>query len=447
MKILLIQPPNTQEAMTGLYPRDYAKKARSVLPPLGLLSLAGFLKKRHEVYVIDMILSGQNDLDLPDLLNTIKPDIVGVTAIIGLWPSALNILRKIKSYAPSIRTVVGGPNATYYPQETLSHKEIDYLIVGSGQKPLMALCDQLETGKMGTGIENCYVQNYPYSRFDCVYSDDYHMDKFPFPDRTCVPYKQYFVPFCPENPSTIMITSMGCPCKCAFCSQARPPVQMRSTGLIVDEMEEIRRLDIRSILFQDELFTLRQERVKAICEQLINRNIQIHWTIKSRIDAIQPWMPELMKKAGCFNIHFGIESGNDSTLKRMRKGYTCIKIQEAVKMVKKAGLACTGNFMLAYPGESEKDILQTIEFAKELDLNISQFSLTIDSPGSQLFEEALRVGRRTKDHWSDFVKDPEKCDLPLELFSASEHFSSSELQSFLNKAYASTKTLFDVKRS
>jgi len=446
MKILLIQPPNIQEKMTGLYPHGYAKKARSIFPPLGLLSLAAFLKNRHNVIVLDMILSDQSEHDLPELLNKIKPDIVGVTVVIGLWPSALRIFRKIKNIAPSIYTVAGGPNVTYYTQETFSHKEIDFLIVGNGQKPLMELCDQLENGNNGEGIINCYAQNSCYTKFNCIHSNSYNINKFPYPDRTFTPYSQYKFPFCPDNPSTTMVTSMGCPFRCAFCTTTRPPTQMLSTESIVEEMEEIQQLGIRSILFQDELFTLHPKRVKTVCDELINREVRLNWTMKSRIDTIKPWMPKLMKKAGCFNIHFGIESGNDKTLKRMNKGYTQEKIKKTVEMVKNEGLSCTGNFMLAYPGEDEKDILQTIDFAKELNLDISQFSLTIDSPGSQLFNEALKVGRRTEDYLSEFVKhpDPENCGLPTELFSASEHFSQKELESFLAKAYINTKTLFDI---
>lgn len=448
MKVLLIQPPNKEEEMTGLYPEGYAKRARSTFPPLGLLSLASFLKKRHDVHVLDMILSDQSEHDLPELLKAIKPDIVGVTVVIGLWPSVLRVIRKVKSIDPSIYTVVGGPNVTYYTQETFSHKEIDFLIVGGGQKPLMELCDQLENRKNGEGIINCYVQNSHYTRFDCVYSEDYYINKFPYPDRTFLPFREYTVPFCPDNPSTTMITSMGCPYRCAFCTTTRPSVQTRSTESIVEEMAEIQQLGIRSILFQDELFTFYPKRAKIICEELINRDIRLNWTMKSRVDTIRPWMPELMKKAGCFNIHFGIESGNDKTLKRMNKGYTLERIKETVEMVKKEGLACTGNFMLAYPGESEEEILQSIEFAKDLDLDVSQFSLTIDSPGSQLFNEALKVGRRTHDYLSEFVKhpDPENSGLPTALFSASDRFSQAELQGFLEKAYASTKTLFNINR-
>ena len=449
MKVLLIQPPNKEEVMTGLYPKDYASKARSVFPPLGLLSLASYLKKRHDVVVLDMILAGQTVSDLPAILKNIKPDMVGVTAIIGLWSSALGIFKEIKKLDPSIHTVVGGPNATYFTEETFCHKEIDYLIVGNGQKPLMELCDRLEKGKTGEGIENCFVQGISYSRYDVVYSNKYGLDKFPFPDRTFTPYMQYTVPFCPENPSTTMITSMGCPYRCAFCTTDRPPVMIRTTEKIIEELEAIQKLGIKSVLFQDELFTVNKKRVKEVCEALIYRNIRLHWTIKARIDGIQPWMPGLMKKAGCFNIHFGIESGNDNTLIRMKKGYTSDDIKKTVSLIKNAGISVTGNFMLAYPGEREEDVLQTIDFARALDLNISQFSLTIDSPGSELFEDAIKVGRRTHNYLSEYVKhpDPDNSDLPTALFSASDKFSEDELHAFLEKAYASTKTLFDITQS
>lgn len=446
MKVLLIQPPNNEETMIRLYPEGYAKKARSVFPPLGLLYLASYLKTRHDVVVLDMILAEQTVEDLPEILKTVKPDIVGVAAIIGLWPSALKIFKKVKSIDPSIHTVAGGPNVTYFTEETFCHQEIDYLVVGYGQKPLMELCDRLERGEDGAGVENCFMQGRRYDRFDISYSGEFNLDKFPFPDRTFTPYMQYLIPFCPENPATTMITSMGCPYRCAFCTSARPPLLLRDTGKIIEEMAEIHALGIKSVLFQDELFTVSKKRVKEVCEGIINKGLRLHWTIKSRIDGLEPWMPELMKKAGCFNIHFGIESGNDATLKRMKKGYTRDRIRATIELVKKAGLSATGNFMLAYPGETREDILRTIDFAKELALNVAQFSLTIDSPGSEIFDEAIAVGRRTHNYLSEYVKhpDPDSSGLPTALFAASDRFSEDELQSFLRLAYASTKTLFDI---
>ena len=446
MKILLIQPPNQAEAMTELYPEGYAKKARSVMPPLGLLSLAGYLKTRHDVVVQDMILNEYGIKDIGKILEQTKPDMVGITSIIGLWSSVLKLFKEIKKIDSSIITVVGGPNATYFPEETLSHKEIDYMILGNGQLPLMQLCDRLEKKQIGSGIDNCFMQGINYTKYGVIYNSENSLNNFPFPDRTFTPYNQYTVPFCPENPSTTMITSMGCPHRCEFCTTLRPPLMIVPTEKIVEEMTEIYNLGIKSILFQDELFTVNKKRVNDICELLIDRNIKLHWSMKARIDSIKPGMSELMKQAGCFNIHFGIESGNNKTLLAMKKGYERDTIKKTIDLVKKAGLSVSGNFMLAYPGETKEDILQTIEFAKELDLNVSQFSLTIDSPGSRLFDGAIKSGRRTHNYLSDYVRhpDPDNSGLPTSLFSASDKFSQEELHSFLELAYSSTKTLFDI---
>jgi anaerobic magnesium-protoporphyrin IX monomethyl ester cyclase len=446
MRLLLIQPPDIGFDVSGLYPKGYSKQARSILPPLGLLSLAAYLKERHVVYVLDMPILGQTVDDIPEALEKLRPDVVGITAVIDLWPSVLDTVREVKDYNPSIRTVIGGANATAYPEETLCHPEVDYVIVGNGQKPLMNLCNVLEVGWSGRRIENCYVQGVDYDKFDCVHSGDHHIGNFPYPDRYFTPTWEYTAPFCPENPSTTMITSMGCPYRCTFCTQRRPPIQFCRVDAVIDEMEEIQNLGIRSILFQDELFTFRKDRVGRICEGLIERRVHLHWTVKSRVDTVRPWMLALMKKAGCFNVHFGFESGNDDTLKRMRKGYTREQIVDTVKMVRDAGLSCTGNFMLAYPGESERDILDNIAFAKSLNLDLAQFSITGDTPGAPLFDEALRLGRRKKDFWSDFTahSDPANSSIPLERWSASDRFTREQLFSFLERAYAETRTLYDV---
>jgi len=445
MKLLLIQPPNTNEVMADLYPSNY-KEARSVLPPLGLLSLASYLKSRHDVTVIDMILENKTVDDVPGILDEIKPDIVGVTSIIGLWPSVLKIFHKIKLHDSTIRTVVGGPNATYYPAETFAHKDIDYVIVGNGQKPLMELCDRLDKRVSCVGIENCYVRGIQYNQFKCVYSDDHYIERYPFPDRRFTPHEQYSVPFCPENPTTTMITSMGCPFKCEFCTRTRPPVQFISLKNIIEELIDIQKLGIKSIMFQDELFTLHKERIMDFCRIIIKYGIRLNWMIKSRIDMIETDMLEPMINAGCFSIHFGIESGNDSTLKKMKKGYTSQKVRDVVAMVKASGIKCTGNFMLAYPGESVDDILKSIDFAKELNLDLAQFSLTIDSPGSRLFDEAVTLGRRNKDYLSEYTAhpDPNNSGIPTTLFSASDKFTDNELHNFLNIAYSNTRTLFNI---
>lgn len=436
MKVLLIQPPYNN-AIPFACKRNYSEEARSPLPPLGLLYLAGHLKKNHDVKVLDMALPGQDKLE--SILANFQPDLVGIPSLINLWPTVIDILNLVKRLHPQIRTVVGGPNATQYPEETLSCENIDFLITGLGQFPLMELCNQLEKGQSGEGIENCYVQGIKYGSYDTKYS--HKIDDFEFPDREATSFKEYYAGFCPENPTTTMITSMGCPYKCAFCDVHNQHLEIRSAEKVLDEIETIQKLGIKSTLFNDELFTLIPNRVREICESLIERKIKIHWSAKSRIDCIQPWMPPLMEKAGCFNVHFGIESGNNSTLERMKKGYNTAQVVDAVVMVKASGLSCTGNFMLGYPGESEKDICNTIVFAKALDLDLAQFVITVDVPNTELFDEAVASGRCHGNHWSEFTKNPERTDL-VEMFSSD--LPREKLLEFLDVAHRTTRTLYNI---
>ena len=435
MRVLLIQPPQKSAIPFGCT-RDYTE-IRSVLPPLGLLYLAGHLKHRHDVKVVDM---GICTKSMEYTIDYFKPDLVGIPTLIETWPLVSDMFGEIKMIDPSIHTVAGGPNVTQYPGETLNCKNIDYAITGLGQVPLMKLCDALQAGGDGSGIRNCYMQGVPYTSYHTSYP--HNLDDFSFPDRNATPYKKYNMKLCPENPTTIMVSSIGCPFRCSFCDSRNHHLDIRSAESVVNEMESIEKLGIRSIIFEDELFTLNPTRVRNICQWILDRNIKVNWLVKSRIDCIQPWMPELMKEAGCFGVHFGIESGNDSTLDRMNKGYHVVDIKNTVKMVKDAGLLCTGNFMLAYPGEDQKDIYNTIDFASQLPLDLSQFSITLDIPRTQLFSDAVQSGRRWGNPWSEFTKNPKRKGL-VEMFSSNQ-FSHHELLKFLDDAHTSTRTLYNA---
>jgi radical SAM superfamily enzyme YgiQ (UPF0313 family) len=440
MKVLLINPSKQKEIHV-----DKVAKVRNNLPPLGLLYIASYLKSRHDIKVIDMSLSQSNMKDLIETIDNFSPDVVGLTSVITLWGTVVELIRAVKQHNPSITIVVGGPNASKYPEETLSHPEVDYVIVGIGQKPLMALCDTLEKGERDFRVENCFIHGVKYDSYGIVNTKEYRLDNYPFPDRRATPCEHYHASICPEAPTTSMVSSMGCPYKCAYCScRIDQAYQLRSEDKVVDEMAEIESMGIRSILFQDELFTLKSSRVKRICKGIIDRGVKLNWLVKSRIDSIKPEMLEPMKEAGCFNIHFGIESGNDTTLERMRKGYTTAKVVEIIKMVKAAGMSCTGNFMLAYPGEDEKDILNTIDFAAELQLDMANFFLTHNVPMTDLYYEGIKAGRQSKDAWSEYTRNPVNGD-SLTTY-ASDSFAEEQLHNFLDLAFSRTRTLFDLNR-
>jgi anaerobic magnesium-protoporphyrin IX monomethyl ester cyclase len=440
VKILLVYPPHERETILG-FPSDYATRARSDLPPLGLMYLASYLKDRHDISVVDMSAENYRAEDIKKCMDVFQPDLIGISCVITQWIPALNVARAAKKHDPGITIVAGGPNPTSYPHETLSHEDIDYVICGCGQIPFSQLCDCLESGGKVDGIENCLGKQASYVMTKAPGLSS--LDNFPFPDRGILPPDLYTVPFCPENPTTSIMSSQGCRYRCSFCASRNDRSWlMRDFEKVADEMQEIAECGIRSVMFQDELFTSDPERVRQLCRALIKRKIDLHWTVKSRVDSIEEWMPDLMKEAGCFNIHFGIESGNDKTLARMRKGTSIAQAEEAVRNVKKAKLSCTGNFMLGYPGEDGRDVYRTIFFAKKLELSISQFIIALDLPGTELYEEAVRSGRRPDiDSYREFTLDPEHTDLS-DLFS-SDRLDRETLLRLLQEANATTRTLYN----
>jgi len=443
MKLLLIYPSAIRDMPRAL-PRNYDKEARTHLPPLGLLYLASYMRDQgHSVHVVDMKVQEQAPKDIIPVLENFQPDLIGISCITVNFLSVLDLINTIKRYK-DIPLVLGGPSPTLYPKETLQHKGIDYIICGSGQVPLGELCNQLEAGKSGIDISNCYSPGHLSSNI-CPPKLT-NPDNFPFPDRTALSIDSYSLPLCPENPTTSMISSIGCCFKCRFCDcKNNSPMRLRLPENVVREMEQVQQLNIRSIMFQDDLFTISSKRVEKLCNLIIERGLDLHWSVKSRIDCIEPLLLKLMKEAGCFNIHFGIESGNDKTLVRMNKGITTEQIRAVVQDTKDAGLSVTGNFMLGYPGENKEDVENTIAFAEELQLNISQFSITMDAPGTELYAEAISVGRRTSDVYQDFILNPETTDI-TDLFS-SNLLDKETLLELMQQAYSRTRTLYSREKT
>jgi len=438
MKVLLINPPKEKEFALFVLD-DYNTKARSNQLPIGLMYLASYLKSDHDIEILDM-----NALEIPiksiyNIINKNKPDLIGITCVIAKWNTVRELSKEIKKYF-DIPIVLGGINPSLYPFETLQYKYIDYVISGFGQIPFKELCDQLEQNKFKNNIYNCYTKNSNHieGRFDFV-----DIDEFPFPDRTACSMYLYTIPHFPQNPVTSMVTSLGCPYKCKFCACKNfQPVQIRKARKLIDEMIQVEDMGIKSILFQDELFTMSANRIKDICSLMIRDGIQLKWSIRSRANLVNENALSMMKEAGCFNVHLGIESGTDKILNKMGKKLNIKTIEESVKMIKKIGLNCTASFMLGYLDETEDDINNTIDFACNLDLDSCQFYITQPEPNTELYEEVKSIKELPDDIYKEFTLNPDKVDLRNNI--ASNYFNKEQMMDFLRLAYSKTRNLYKI---
>jgi anaerobic magnesium-protoporphyrin IX monomethyl ester cyclase len=229
------------------------------------------------------------------------------------------------------------------------------------------------------------------------------LDSIPFPSRELLPPLDKYRPSpasCKRRPQATMITSRGCPYHCAFCDRSvfgnRP--RTRTPPNVVDEMELLaREYGAREIRFWDDMFNINSQRVMGICEEILSRRLDIPWTCQARAGHMSPPVLEAMAKAGCWQVDYGIESGNQTVLNTIMKGQTLDQVERVVKMTRKAGIGVRGFFMLALPGETESTLCDTIEFAKRLDLTSAVFHITTPFPGTTLYDIARKSGELRSD--------------------------------------------------
>jgi len=190
--------------------------------------------------------------------------------------------------------------------------------------------------------------------------------------------------------------------------------------------------NIRELIFYDDSFTLDRERIIKFCGLLIEKNINIKWKCETRVNLVDQDLLQLMKKAGCYLIGYGIESGNQRILNMLQKGITLENVKKAVEITKKAGIEILGYFMIGVPGESEREIKETIEFAKSLDVDYAQFSIATAFPETELYQMAKARNKIPRGWENAFYalggtkKIVSLCDL-----------DSQTLQNYLRTAYRS----------
>lgn len=404
MKVLLINPPFTHYG--GL--EGHGGKAT----PLNLGYLASYLRERGKGYEVSILDAEALDMLFEDIEYEIKkqiPSVVGITSSTPAYTNAIKIAEICKKVNPKIFVVIGGVHASAFPQRTLT-EGFDYVVIGEGEETFFDLLETIRNNKPIFNVNGiCYkdgkeaVLTKPRRLIE-------NLDVLPFPARDLMPHHLYQPPPT-KRVSTFNATSItsarGCPFSCNFCSAHvvwTRRYRHRSAVNVADEFEYcINTFNMREFIFTDELFTLKLDRASAICEEIINRNLKIAWVCMCRVGQVTEGILKLMKKAGCKEISFGIESGDERILDTMHKGITLDKARESIRLTKKVGIHTHASYMIGNLGETEESIRNTINFAKELNTDIAAFFVATPLPGTELYEKALAMGYiRKETEWKDF---------------------------------------------
>lgn len=366
---------------------------------LGFGYIAAVLEKEKiPVAVIDAPVLDLKQGQVISEAKKFKPSIIGFTSVTQEYPYVLKSARNFKKHFRECPIIIGGSHVNCDLRATIKQKCFDIAVLGEGEETMVELVHALEKGASLRKIKGLVYKQGGKIIINPPRPPIENLDQLPLPARHLFPplTKYRSTPGSHKNlPIGSIITSRGCPFHCTFCDHAifGENLRLRDYKKVVDEIEVlVKDYGAREIRVWDDTFNFDAKRVINICKEIIKRKLVFSWTCQGRVNFVDLTTLRWMKKAGCWQISYGIESGNQQQLNRIKKGITLEMVRQAVAKTKKAGIEMKGFFMLGLPGDTEKTMQETIDFAKELDVDIAAFSITIPFLGTEIYRQAIKDG-------------------------------------------------------
>jgi anaerobic magnesium-protoporphyrin IX monomethyl ester cyclase len=404
-KALLINPS---------YFRTYGSNeggiAFPVYPILSLSALAGAVKARgHQVRILDLSYRQYDPRMIADLVRSEKPDVVGVTATTPLANQMRDISYVVKDVSKDILTIAGGAHPSALPMETMRQSALDMVVAGEGDFVVADLLD----GKSPASIPGVYWRSGDDVRVNPPMPLLEDLDKLPFPAWEDYPPEcnaKMTKIIARHTPVSTIEFSRGCVFKCDFCGSKNTMglgYRKKSPERCAEELAKLQSLGYREVVLVDDIFTSDNEWAVQVCEAIVRKGVTMAWTCTNgiRVDSANPELFRLMKRAGCYRVYFGFESGNDEVLKAFGKGgrATLDKGVEAVEMAREAGLEPNGFFMVGLTGDTEKSMQDTIDYAKRVRLDTMKCGMTTPYPGTPMFRQLRKDGRIKTFDWDQYT--------------------------------------------
>jgi len=408
MSVILIYPPQFDKKFSNPFISEPS------LPPLGIASIAAYLEKFEiPVKIIDASILNLSFPQLIKILKKINPCVIGITAQTQNINRSVTTANIIKNEFPDIPIIFGGPHPTILPEETLKAvPAVDFIVIGEGEVSTLEIINAIYSNRNFESIKGIGFRKNQTIKINSPrpYIEDLNI--LPFPARHLLPltlYKPNPLLY-KRTPVTSAIVSRGCPYQCKFCSKTiwGNNIRERSAEKVFEEILLLKNeYNVNEIVFLDDVFTLHKKRVIEICDLILKNKVDISWSCITRVDAINRALLLSMKKSGCHQIAFGIESGNESILNLINKRITLDQVKKAFEICRKVGIETRAYFILAFPTETREMSYQTIAFAKKINPDYAYFYIYVPYPGTELWEIAEEKGQILNRDWNHFSRwDP-----------------------------------------
>jgi len=405
---------------------------------MGLGYLAGsLLKAGYEVEIFDAVVE---DEPLDSFLKRNPFEVVGISSPTPLIYEAWEAAQTAKAHGAI--TILGGPHLTILPHESMERPEVDLVVRGEAEDTIVELMQALEEAPPRNGNDPEKPRLFPESVYGKILGLSFRneegqivhnpprplrkdIDNLPWPAYHLFKIERYtnLQPLTdgldPKARAYTILTSRGCPYQCIYCSKPitgntwRP----RSPSEVIKEWRYlVEELGATEIGVTDDVWNLDLERAKEICRLLIKEGLnKVPWiTIHGmRVTSTDEELFRLMKEAGCKRVGFGVESGNEEILRRIKKAQTLEQVRQAFRNARKAGLETMGFFIFGLPGENEQTMEDTIRFALELDPELANFMMAVPFPGTELYQIVMREGKLFAKSWREFGIHDDKAHYEL----------------------------------
>ena len=384
--VILISPPD-----------DFSR-----YPYLGLCSMAAVLRK--EGISVEMLDCAALNYTKEGILSRIKsssPKIVAVSVMSMMLRFCHELINDIKKQCPETTVIVGGSHLNAEPG-IFSSMHADYGMIGECEYDFTDFCKQVLNGEIPDTNGLITRSNDALSIRKASVIED--ISALPFPAYDLLPLEKYYSPST-GNKTISYISSRGCPYNCKYCSKIeKTPYRFIDSEVVLDHMEIlVNDLGIKNVEFVDEIFTLNRDRVIQLCEGLIERGISLSWGASTRADRIDEELVKLMEKSGCKKIGFGIETGSERVRFEINKEITNKQIIDAIRICSDNGVKTLGYFIFGHPTETEKDMRETVSFARKIGLNFAYFNKMMPIPNSEVYNIAIKEQSIEENAWTNFM--------------------------------------------
>ena len=364
-----------------------------------------------EVAFIDAVMEEMSIDDFGEAVSEVGPDLVVIECSTPSINYDLESARAAKESSAGTFVVLIGSHSTFFHEQILrDNPAIDAVVRGEAEITIRELALSLARGD-----DLSQVQGLTYRAGSDVLVNPPRpliedLDSLPFPARHIVRHDGYRAAIYSGDYPTAMVSSRGCPYSCVYCLWPETlyghKFRARSAANVVDEMEHVvRDYGVDEIYFDDDCLTINKKRVMEMCRLLLERGVDVDWIVQARVDSVDREMLAAMKEAGCHYVLFGVESGSPKMLEIMKKRITLDRVRQAFKDCRDLGIKTQAYFLFGVPGETQETIEETIEFAKELEGDSTQFAIAIPHPGTELYQTCMDNGWLIFDSWEDFAAE------------------------------------------